>query len=93
MQDQNGDAGYEIIKEGVVANGYLPELRNRESAQAELISYLAQTVLEQLEEMERETALQNIKDLPPERLNPETRSLTKEIAGLKARLRWIAQGM
>ncbi len=60
--------------------------------EADLIMILARTVLERLEEIERESALNRCLDLNDEVRN-EGLQLLKEIAGFKARLRWIAEGM
>ncbi|MEN6389788.1 MAG: hypothetical protein ABFD04_05180 [Syntrophomonas sp.] len=58
----------------------------------DLIMILARTVIERLEEVERESALNRCPDLNDEVRNEELQ-LLKEIAGFKARLRWIAEGM
>jgi len=58
----------------------------------DLIMIMARTVLERLEEIERESALNRCPDLNDEVRN-ERLQLLKEIAGFKARLRWIAEGM
>ena len=58
----------------------------------DLIMILARTVIERLEEVERESALSRCPDLTDEVRNEGLR-LLQEIAGFKARLRWIAEGM
>lgn len=58
----------------------------------DLIMMLARTVLERLEKIERESGLDRCPDLAPD-IRTEGQRLMKEIAGFKARLRWIAEGM
>lgn len=58
----------------------------------DLIMILARTVIERLEEVERESALNRCPDLTDE-VRSEGLRLLNEIAGFKARLRWIAEGM
>ncbi|MEQ8175014.1 MAG: hypothetical protein ABRQ26_08060 [Syntrophomonadaceae bacterium] len=67
-------------------------LRDGGVMEQDLIMILARTVIERLEEVERESALNSCPDLNDEVRNEE-RQLLKEIAGFKARLRWIAEGM
>lgn len=67
-------------------------LYNGGAIEPDLIMILARTVLERLEEIERESALNRCPELNDEVRN-EGLQLLKEIAGFKARLRWIAEGM
>lgn len=70
------------------------ELNGRETGpEHNLIVYLARTVLERLEAMESESRA-CLKPGPlVQEVEEETRVLFQEISGLKARLKWIAEGM
>ncbi len=63
-----------------------------ESSRIDLVSCLAQTILEGLEDMEREKWIGEMKALPPE-IALERQRLLREISALKARLRGLAQGV
>lgn len=58
----------------------------------DFIMVLARMVLDRIEEIEQESALNGCPELNDE-IRIEGVQLLKEIAGLKARLRWIAEGM
>lgn len=67
-------------------------LKSGEQMDQDLIMILARTVLERLEEIEKESGLDGCPALADDIKN-EGLQLMKEIAGFKARLRWIAEGM
>ena len=59
-------------------------LQSPASARADLISCLARTILESLEDMERQSGLEKIKASPCKQICEESRTLLEEIAALKA---------
>lgn len=67
-------------------------VRFGEQMDQDLIMILARTVLERLEEIEKESGLDSCPTLADE-IRSDGLQLMKEIAGFKARLRWIAEGM
>lgn len=62
-------------------------------ASTDLVSCLAQTVLESLEDMERECGLKKMSAWSDDRMHGESQILFAEIAALKARLKEIAAGI
>lgn len=65
----------------------------RRRVDEDFISGLARVVLQRLEEVEKESGLEQIRALPESRMEEETRQLLHGWDGLKSRLKWIAEGM